>query len=249
MHHIAQPYSKLASAYDLTLGGRFFTGARRAFEALVKQYGIAFRSAADLGCGTGLFARYLGRRWAVPVFAVDRSPEMLEVAFRNCQDWNVRFLQQDIRCLHLPCKVDLVTANFDTLNHLLNGNDIRVTFHRIFQNLRRGGHFIFDMITPCQPMMMGVTYIRHLPTFRSSVQQRLRWNPLSRILSILVVLRAMGSLLPTIELHRERAYWPAEIASGLLDAGFVIRGVHDAQSLKVPSRCPRRIIVVAAKPV
>jgi predicted TPR repeat methyltransferase len=60
-HPVARPYSELAATYDATLGVPIFVGTRRAFEELVIRYGIDFRSAADIGCGTGLFARYLNR--------------------------------------------------------------------------------------------------------------------------------------------------------------------------------------------
>jgi predicted RNA methylase len=48
-----------------------FLSARNAFEEIVRCYGINFRSAADLGCGTGLFAFYVSRCWNVPVFAME----------------------------------------------------------------------------------------------------------------------------------------------------------------------------------
>ena len=150
--YFARPYSELAPAYDAALGISNFIGTRAAFEALVRRYGIQFRSAADLGCGTGLFAGYLNQCWGVPVFGVDRSPEMLAVATRNFACRNVCFLQQDMRCLRLPSPVDLITANFDTMNHLLTEPDLRLAFRRISENLRPGGHFIFDLITPCQPL-------------------------------------------------------------------------------------------------
>jgi len=82
--YFAPPYSQLASAYDATLGMPNFIGTRAAFERLVKRYDIRFRSAAGVGCGTGLFACYLNQCWNVPVFGVDRSPEMLAVARCNC---------------------------------------------------------------------------------------------------------------------------------------------------------------------
>jgi hypothetical protein len=55
-HGVARPYTELAAMYDNTLGAPFFVGTRRAFEELVTRYGINFRSAADIGCGIGLFA-------------------------------------------------------------------------------------------------------------------------------------------------------------------------------------------------
>src|SRR5881409_1413 len=79
------PYSRIAPSYDCTIGLPFFLQVRDSFEKLVQRYGIRFRSAADLGCGTGLFACYLNLCWNVPVYAVDNSAAMLRQAQRNCQ--------------------------------------------------------------------------------------------------------------------------------------------------------------------
>ena len=147
---MVSPYSRIAPVYDCTVGLPFFLRLRDAFEKIATLYGIRFGSAADIGCGTGVFACYLNRCWGVPVFGVDRSAEMLRQARRNCRSRGVCFLQQDIRCLALPAQVDLITANFDTLNHLRSAADLRRTVKRIAANLRPGGHFYFDIITPCQ---------------------------------------------------------------------------------------------------
>jgi SAM-dependent methyltransferase len=246
-HHFARPYSELASAYDVALGIPNFIGTRAAFERLVRRHDIQFHSAADVGCGTGLFACYLSQCWGVPVFGVDRSPEMLAVATRNCPKPNVCFLQQDIRCLRLPCPVDLITANFDTMNHLLTGPDLQLALRRIWENLRPGGHFIFDLITPCQPLGGGRNYSRRLRTRHCDARQHIRWNPWQRILSIFVVMDSRSSKVSTLEAHRERAYSPVEVSRWLMDAGFIIRGIHDAVTLRIATGCPPRILVIARK--
>jgi SAM-dependent methyltransferase len=246
-HRFTRPYSELAPAYDRALGISNFIGTRAAFEALVRRYGIQFRSAADVGCGTGLFARYLSQCWGVPVFGVDRSPEMLTVAKRNCASSNVCFLLQDIRCLCLPYPVDLITANFDTMNHLLTELDLRLAFRRMWENLRPGGHFIFDLITPCQPLGGAQTYTRRLGSGSRKALQRIRWNPWQRILSIFVVMDSPSSRISTLEAHRERAYSPAEVGRWLMDEGFLIRGVHDAATLRIATGCAPRIIIIARK--
>jgi len=247
VHRFARPYSRLAATYDTALGVSNFIGTRAAFEALVRRYGIGFRSAADIGCGTGLFVCYLNRCWGVPVFGVDRSPEMLQVALQNCPDKRVSFLMQDIRCLCLPCPVDLITANFDTMNHLLTELDLRLAFRRIWENLRPEGHFIFDLITPCQPLGGAQTYIRRLGSGSRKAVQHIRWNPWQRILSIFVVMDSPSSKASTLEAHRERAYFPAEVSRWLMDAGFIIREIHDAATLRMATGCPPRIIVIARK--
>lgn len=243
----ARAYSRLAPAYDSALGISNFRGTRAAFETLVGYYGIRFHSAADIGCGTGLFARYLNRCWGVPVFGVDRSPDMLKVAMRNCRDSNVCFLRQDIRCLHLPCQVDLITANFDTLNHLLNRSDVILAFRRIWENLRQGGHFMFDSITPCEPLGAASTQIRRFVSDSCPVKQKIVWEPNHRLLTIFVNLRSPGSLAAMTELHRERAYSPRDVGRWLLDTGFLIRGLHDATTLRPATDCPPRVIMVARR--
>ncbi len=246
-HNIKRSYSKLAPAYDQTVGWPAFRRTRRGFEALARRYGLRFSSAADIGCGTGLFARYLNRRWGVPVWAVDISSDMLRVAERNCLGADVRLLRQDIRCLRLPEPVDLVTSNFDTLNHLTGKDDLRVAFQRIAENLRPGGHLYFDLVTPCQPLGGGMTYVRRMNARSRQVIQQIRLDPTRQMISIAVVMRSIDSPRPTVEVYRERTYSLAEVGRWLLDAGFVIRGVHDAATLAPANKCAPRIIVIAMK--
>jgi len=244
---VAPPYSSFVSAYDGMVGVEFFRRVRRAFETLARHYDIRFCSAAGIGCGTGLFACYLNRCRGVPVYAVDKSPEMLRVAQCRCRGPGVCFLQQDIRELCLPELVDLATANFDTLNHLVTVSDLKLAFRRIAQNLRPGGHFYFDIVTPCHPLGGLRTYRRAHCTARHSMEQRVRWEPTQGLIRIRVLHQHSGCAFPTVELHTERAYGPGDIGRGLVEAGFVIRGVHDEATLRVPRYCPPRMIVVAQK--
>jgi SAM-dependent methyltransferase len=178
---------------------------------------------------------------------VDRSPEMLEVAIRNGAGSNVCFIQQDIRCLRLPSSVDLITANFDTINHLLTARELSMALRRVWENLTPGGHFIFDVITPCQPLAATQTYTRRLGSGKRKAVQRIRWNPGQKILSIVVSVRSPFSRVSSLEAHRERAYAPLEVGRWLMDADFIIRGVHDAATLRIATSCTPRMIVIAQK--
>lgn len=240
------PYSRLAPNYDATVGIPFFVRTRRAFEKLIRHYGIAFRTVADIGCGTGLFARYLSRSWRVPVIGVDISLDMLRIAARNCRGLKVCLLRQDIRAFRLPRAVDLITCNFDTLNHLVGDGDLLRAFRSAENNLTPGGHFIFDMVLDCQPVGRTRRYVRVFHSARRIVKQQIDWRPSRKLLSIVVTIRSRNSA-PIVEHYRERAYSAGEIGRALQDAGFVIRGIHDAETLSMPRDCPPRIIVVAQK--
>ena len=246
-NRVTPPYSRIAPIYDCTVGVPSFLRLRDAFKKLVQRYQMQFRSAADIGCGTGLFACHLNLCWGVPVYAVDKSADMLRQARRNCRSAGVCFLQQDVRCLALPSRVDLITANFDTLNHLKEPEDLRLAFHHVASNLRPGGHFYFDILTPCQPLTGYQVYLRNYCTTGAWLEQQIRWEPRRRLIHISAVQRRSGSCGPVLERITERAYSAAELAKWLCEAGFVIRGVHDEATLRVPTGCPSRIIVVAQK--
>ena len=145
-----------------------------------------------------LLESLLGR----PVFAVDRSGEMLRLARRNCRSESICFLQQDIRCLVLPSRVDLIAANFDTLNHLTAPEDSRLAFQCIASNLRPAGHFYFDILTPCQPLR-GLAYLRNCCTTGHWLRQQGRWEPRRRLMHINAVHRRSG--VRTLERENNRA--------------------------------------------
>ncbi len=244
---MVSPYTEIAPGYDCTIGLPFFFQVRDSFEKLAQQYGIDFCSAADLGCGTGLFACYLNLCWGVPVYAVDNSAAMLRQARRNCRGANVCLLRQDIRCFALPTQVDLITANFDTLNHLRSAADLRHTFKRIAANLRYGGHFYFDIITPCQRAPGFEVLIQDRCVKQGWLRQRLQWDPRTRLLETLAFQRRGGQCVPTVVRVTERAYDVREVANWLDEAGFMTRGVHDFETLRPATSCPARVIIVAQK--
>ena len=240
-------YSEIAPFYDAALGRESFADARRAFEILAQGHRICFRTAADIGCGTGLFACYLARRWGARVFGVDRSPSMLEVARRTCADPRVRFLEQDIRFLKLPEQVDLVTANFDVVNHLVGRSDLAQTLRSVAAAVRRGGHLVFDAITNCSPLGGRRVFQKHTCLATRRIVQTIRWDPDRRLLRGTIVHLRRDRPTPLVETYLERAYAPVELGCALYAAGFVTRGVHDAVTLDLLSRCTPRLRLVAQK--
>jgi SAM-dependent methyltransferase len=244
---LVAPYARLARAYDAALGISSFRHTRRAFARLARHYGIRFRTAADLGCGTGIFARHLARCWRAEVFGVDRSPAMLREACARQRGERVHLLLQDLRRLCLPLRVDLVTANFDTLNHLVHARDLRTVFSRVAAHLVPGGWFVFDLITPCRPPAEGRQFMRTVRCGVERVAQRVTWDAARSLLRIRVTVDGPAANVTAVEEHMERAWKPALVARLLMDTGFIIRGVHDAHTLAPAVRCPPRIIVVAQR--
>jgi SAM-dependent methyltransferase len=217
------------------------------FERLACRYRLRFRSAADVGTGTGLFACYLSQRWGIPVFAVDNAPEMLRAAARSCSGLPVVTLCQDLRRLRLPYPVDLVTANSDVLNHLITIADLRIALRRIHDNLRPAGHLIFDFVTPCEPLGGFRKFVRSVSRGRLVAIQQIRWSPGRRHLIGRVLVGGRIGRGWRMERHLERAYAPAEMLGLLNEVGFRVRGMHDAATLEIARGCPPRIVAVARR--
>lgn len=239
-------YQAFAPHYDAAVGHGFFEALRLAFDRLVPRYGLAFRDALDLGCGTGLFACHLARRHGARVLGIDNAPAMLAVARRRCRDCRVGFQQQDLRALALPWQFDLITANFDTLNHLRSACELRDVLRRAAALLRPGGHLLFDLLTPAAGPLLGPRGTRELRLAQGLVWQRIVLLPGARRIETRVRVIRRGA--PAhCERQVERLVPVVEAARALRDAGLGLRDVLDARTLTRAGCEPPRALFVAVK--
>jgi ubiquinone/menaquinone biosynthesis C-methylase UbiE len=102
----------------------------------------------DVACGEGTFAVAVAKK-GLQVTGVDQSPQMLQLARERAEreNVNVEFLLQDMRSLPFEERFNLVTCWFDSLNYLLELEDLTKTFAGVCRALRKTGLFIFDMNT------------------------------------------------------------------------------------------------------
>ena len=102
----------------------------------------------DLGCGTGTLTELLYQK-GFDMIGVDYSQEMLRIAMekRECSGSEILYLWQDMRELDLYSTVGTVVSVCDSLNYLLEDEDIEETFQLVENYLYPGGIFIFDFNT------------------------------------------------------------------------------------------------------
>lgn len=231
---MSKEYSGLARIYDYLVAGVDFEGWIDYVENLLRHFGHRVTSVADMACGTGNTTFPFTRR-GYKTTGVDISGEMLNLARGKAaaSGVEVTWLEQDMRKLSLPEKVDLVTCFHDGLNYLLDLEDVRQTFRQVRKNLRQHGVFIFDL--------NRVTWLSGMPSGTTVVEEddmTLIWDTgydtgrdIWRI-KLTAFVRKGANYHKFTETHMEKGYRPEEITSCLSDAGLDLLGIFNAFSLE-----------------
>ncbi len=145
---MAKVYDGFADFYSK---GPYTAFSRRVAELLppvLERFGVKPKRVLDLACGEGTFAVIMAER-GLRATGVDASPRMLHHARQRAHAAGVEvtFLEQDIRALDLADSFDLVTCWYDSLNYVLDYDDLVRVFSHVRRVLHPQGLFIFDMNT------------------------------------------------------------------------------------------------------
>lgn len=128
----AKIYNKLWCGFSETLADN------------ILKLNIKKKSLLDLGCGTGNFLKKLEKEFDYCA-GIDISPDMIAIAKENCSKSVLEV--KSVTDFSFDKKFDLITCNFDMINHLPSLSDWEKTFTLVFNHLEDGGIFIFDFNT------------------------------------------------------------------------------------------------------
>ena len=248
-------YNEFARFYARGDWPRYSAQMARILPIVLERFGLWPRKVLDLACGEGTFAIAMAKR-GLQVTGVDLSPEMLSIAReRAAKDGlEVKFLQQDMRLLSLRGRFDLVTCWFDSLNYLLEIDDLAQALAGVSRVLDKNSIFIFDVNTI---RALAVEWIRepcyvHLDSqdlFLASVPQ---YDPATRIASLHITgfARENERWLRVDEVHKERGYTLKEIRRCLKKAGLrELACWASLDKMEKPRRSAVRVWFVASKRV
>ena len=141
-------YTSFARVYDMFMDNVPYEEWCDYITGLLKEYGISNGLVLDLGCGTGSMTELLAAR-GFDMIGVDCSEDMLEIALekRMASGRDILYLQQDMRDLELYGTVRAVVCLCDSINYLVNVQDLETVFRLVNNYLDPGGIFIFDLNT------------------------------------------------------------------------------------------------------
>ena len=139
-------YERLSQVYDIGWG-RFAEQYVGLIDLLFEENHIEQVNILDIACGTGILAISLASRGHI-VHGIDISPSMVALAqSKSANIPGVSFEVQDMTRFIVRGKFDVITCTFDSLNYLLNINDVGAMFVRVALSLKKSGLFVFDSNT------------------------------------------------------------------------------------------------------
>lgn len=154
-------YHDFAQVYDELMDNTPYEQWGRRLDALIRKYGVSApeRDAeglldseknlvVDLGCGTGTLTELL-YRMGYDMIGVDSSETMLNIALQKKErsGSEILYLMQDMRELELYSTVGTVFSVCDSLNYILEEQELGEVFSLVENFLFPGGIFIFDFNT------------------------------------------------------------------------------------------------------
>jgi SAM-dependent methyltransferase len=216
-------YDAFALVYDRGLGQLFFDGVRPVLDRLDREYPSMGRRHLDLACGTGLVVRYFRGKGFASI-GLDASLPMLDHARRRGD----QVFAADFRDFALRRSFDRITCLYDSLNHMMDEDDLAGIFRAVRSAMGRESLFWFDLNHPSS--YAGVWSIPE-PYEAKGSDWRLSIDTRYEEGRNLAIARVTGSCVvgsETVEideLHHQRAWSDEDVRRILSGAGLEARDV------------------------
>ena len=154
-------YQDFACVYDELMDDTPYEQWCELLSDLIEKYGVSKPErdveelldsernlVVDLGCGTGTLTELLYQK-GYDMIGVDSSESMLNIAMEKKERSGdeILYLQQDMRELELYSTVGTVVSVCDSVNYILEEEELRTVFSLVNNYLYPGGIFIFDFNT------------------------------------------------------------------------------------------------------
>lgn len=243
-------YGALAPLYDALTRDISYESFTDFIEAVFRVYGVQPKTVLDLACGTGSLSVLLAAR-GYRVLGADASEDMLVAADRKASALSENrpyFIHQTMQELRLPAAVDAAVCCLDSLNYLTSPADVRETIFRLYQNLRPGGVFLFDINSEEKLRALdGQVFLDETDdiycVWRAEYEEETR---LCRY-GMDIFARKDSLWRRDFEEHIERAYRVSELAAFLDAAGFRDVQQFGDRVLVPPAPGEQRIFFAARK--
>lgn len=247
-----ETYSGFAKVYDLFMDNIPYGEWTDYVKELLSEEGILEGILLDLGCGTGSVTELLARS-GFDMIGIDNSEEMLEIAMEKEErsGLDILYLLQDMREFELYGTVRGVVSICDSMNYILEEEELEEVFRLVHNYLDNEGIFLFDMNTvyKYETLLSDNTFAedREESSFiwgnYYDEEEMINQYDLS-----LFIREDDGKYRKYEETHLQRAYERQQVEELLERAGFELLHVYDAFTKDAPAGDSERIYFVCRRP-
>ncbi len=257
-------YQDFAAVYDIFMDDTPYELWGERLDALIKKYGVSRpeRNAdnalesernlvVDLGCGTGTLTELMYQK-GYDMIGVDASDAMLNIAMnkKETSGSEILYLLQDMRELDLYSTVGTVFSVCDSLNYILEEEELKTVFSLVRNYLFPGGIFIFDFNTDYKyHEVIGNATIAENREDCSFIWENF-YDPEEKINEYdltLFVREEDGRFRRFTETHLQRGYTPEQISRLVEQAGLKLLEMTDAETGGTVRPESERVLVTAKK--
>lgn len=257
-------YTDFAGVYDTFMDDTPYQEWADFLAQLIEKYGISKpvrdkeqgildserNLVLDLGCGTGTLTELLYQK-GYDMIGVDLSQEMLNIALEKKEKSGseILYLCQDMRELDLFSTVGTVISVCDSVNYLLENDEVEETFGLVNNYLYPGGIFLFDFNTVYKyEQVIGDTTIAENRDDCSFIWENY-YHEEDRVneydLTIFVKEKKEELFRRFTETHFQRGYTLEEMKDFVERAGMEFVLALDADTHEAPTETSERIYVIA----
>lgn len=257
-------YRDFAEVYDEFMDNTPYEEWCRRLCTLMEKYGVSRPErdsedilasernlVVDLGCGTGTLTEMLYQK-GYDMIGVDISESMLNIAMEKKEKSGseILYLLQDMRELELYSTVGTVYSVCDSLNYILEEEELLKVFSLVDNYLYPGGVFIFDFNTDYKYReVIGDTTIAENREDCSFIWENF-YDPEEEIneYDLTVFVREEADRFRKFqETHFQRGYTVEQMTGLLEKAGMIVLEVLDAETGGSVTETSERVCVVAGE--
>ncbi len=245
-------YTSFAEVYDLFMDNVPYEEWYAFLVEALKKYQIEDGILLELGCGTGKLTRLMASA-GFDMIGVDNSAQMLQIAREHDsgkKDEGILYLLQDMREFELYGTVRAVYSACDSLNYILEEDELFEVFRLVNNYLDPQGIFIFDMNTPYkyETVLAERTFAENREEgsfiWENYYDEESRVNEYDLTLFIRDKEQG-GEFWRFQETHYQRSYSPDTIRKLLLDAGMEFLGCYGGYDFCPLTEDGERMVFIA----
>ncbi len=237
----AQVYDKLMDNIPYEEWGSYLLG-------LLKEYGVKDGLVLDMGCGTGSITEILSRA-GYDMIGIDNSEDMLAAAIEKAgkKGLDILYLLQDMREFELYGTVSAAVSICDSMNYIMEEDELFQVFRLVNNYLDAGGLFIFDLNTPYKyEEILADNVIAENREDCAFIWENYydRESGINEY-DLSIYAKEEELFRRYQELHYQRAYSLETVKKLLLKAGMEYVAAYDAFTREPPKENSERIYVIA----